>query len=145
MNDITQALQQAGVKLPSQNQRIWTWLKDNGPHRVVDVTSELKLPQPSVQAAITVMVRRKMLEKIERKNHKGVRITNHYGALGRTFVLLPEPGKRGAAGRAAANAKHVAPEEVAPVKAEFSAGHLLADCTLAEMRQVYNFLSRVFK
>lgn len=94
MNDITQALQKAGVKLPSQNQRIWTYLKDFGPHTVRDIAGETKIAEATVQAAITVMVKRKMLEKIERHNHMGVRIHNHYGALGKQFERLPAPVKR---------------------------------------------------
>lgn len=146
MTNMEQALVAAGVKVPSQKQRIWQWLKDNGPHGVRDLSVELKIGEPTTQAAVTDLVQRKMLEKHERVDHKGVRLNNHYGARGRTFELLPLPPKRGAAGRAAADAKKAMPPEVVdtPV-AVFSPEKLLQDCTLAELREVQKFLSRIFK
>jgi DNA-binding Lrp family transcriptional regulator len=146
MNDMAKALVAAGVKLPSQNQRIWQWLKDNGPHTVKDVASELKIGEATVQAVITVMVQRKMLVKIERVNHLNVRLRNNYEAQGKTFVLLPPPPKRGDAGRAAAAAKRMAiPPEVVDTPMSFSPETLLATCTLAELRGVYAFLKGMFK
>ena len=141
MNDITQALQKAGVKIPSQNQRIWTYLKDFGPHTVRDIAAETKIAEASVQSAITVMVKGKMLEKIERVNHKGVRIHNHYGAIGKQFERLPAPVRRGDA----APTENAADAPGAPAAPEFNPAHLLADCTLSQMRQVYSFLGRMFK
>lgn len=151
MTNMEQALAAAGVKIPSQKQRIWTWLKDNGPHSVKDLYVELKIGEATVQAAVTDLIKRKMLRMIPRTDFKGMRMHNHYEALGRAYELLPLP-LTGAAGRAAANKKHPIPPEkqytlvesvTAPVS--FSPETLLANCTLAEMRQVYGFLRGMFK
>ena len=150
MTNMEQALTAAGVKIPSQKQRIWTWLKDNGPHSVKDLYVELKIGEATVQAAVTDLIKRKMLRTIPRTDFKGVRMHNHYEALGRSFELLPLP-LTGTAGRAAANAKRPAPvvlqalESSFPTTPAFSPETLLADCTLAEMRQVYGFLKGMFK
>lgn len=147
MTNMEHALAVAGVKLPPQNQRIWQWLKDNGPHTVKDVASELKIGEATVHAAITVMVKRKMMVKIERVNHLNVRLRNTYEAQGKTFVLLPPPVKRGDAGRAAAAAKRVAipPEVVDTPVSFFKPEVLLESLTLAQARQVYTYLGRLFK
>ena len=146
MTNMEQALAAAGVKIPSQKQRIWTWLKDNGPHSVKDLYVELKIGEATVQAAVTGLIKRKMLRMIPRTDFKGMRMHNHYEALGRAYELLPLPLKRGAAGRAVANNKHpIPPEVVELVTPAFSPETLLANCTLAEMRQVYNFLKGMFK
>jgi hypothetical protein len=68
-------------------------------------------------------------------------------APGRAFELLPLPLK-GAAGRATANKKHPVPPEVVDTSVSspvFSPETLLANCTLAEMRQVCGFLKGMFK
>lgn len=154
MTNMEIALKDAGVKLPPLSQRVWQWLKDNGAHSAVDLAVELKVPLPSVRATLTVMVRRKMLSLIKRTDHKGQRIHNHYGALGREYELLPEPAKRGAAGRAAAAEKReekmlqlhaLASSVPAASTPAFSPEQLLANCTLAELRQVHTFLKGMFK
>jgi DNA-binding MarR family transcriptional regulator len=141
MNALTQALKTAGVKLPFQNQRIWQWLKDTGPHTALDIASELKIGQPTVVATLNDMRVRKMIEKTERKDHKGKRIASTYAAIGREYELLPKKVKRGDAGRAVANAAKAAE----PERPKFNAEAHLADLTLAELRQVYTFLKGVFK
>ena len=144
MNAMTEALVIAGVRVPSQKQRIWQWLKDNGPHSVKDLSVELKIGAQTTQAAVTDLMHRKMLEKHPRVDHKGVRLHNHYSARGRTFEMLPLPIKKGKV-----KAAPIAPEDSylqpPPAKAEFNPAHLLADCTLSQMRQVHNFLGRMFK
>ena len=147
MTNMEQALAAAGVKIPSQKQRIWTWLKDNGPHSVKDLYVELKIGEATVQAAVTDLIKRKMLRMIPRTDFKGVRMHNHYEALGRSFELLPLPLKRGAAAKRppqqlAKTREDWSPDPETP---PFSPETLLANCTLAEMRQVYNFLREMFK
>lgn len=102
MNDMTTALAKAGVKLPAQNQRIWTYLKDFGPGDVKKIASVTKIGEATVQATITDLVKRGMLDKIERVDHKGVRMRNKYGALGQQFELLPLPQKGAKKARAPA-------------------------------------------
>ena len=139
MTNMEHALVAAGVKVPSQKQRIWTWLKDNGAHSTKDLASELKIGEPTVQAAITDLVHRKMLRTIERTDHKGTRILNHYEALGRAFELIPLP-KKGAAA-----AKRVPPEVVDTPAPSFSPEKCVEHLTLIQAKQVYQFLGRMFK
>jgi len=97
-----------------------------------------------VAASLTVMVQRKMIERIARTDHKGTRINNHYAALGKQYVLLP---KRGAAGRAAAAAKREEKAEAAAVPAApvFSPAALCDDYKLSELRTLYAYLKGMFK
>ncbi len=148
MNALTQALKTAGVTLPPQNQRIWQWLKDTGPHTALDIASELKIGQPTVVATLNDMRVRKMIEKTERKDHKGKRIASTYAAIGREYELLPKKVKCGDAGRAVANAAKLPAlpaTDTYLAKPKFNAEAHLADLTLAELRQVYTFLKGVFK
>lgn len=147
MTNMEQALAAAGVKIPSQKQRIWTWLKDNGPHSVKDLYVELKIGEATVQAAVTDLIKRKMLHTIPRTDFKGVRMHNHYEALGRSFELLPLPLKRGAAAKRPAKPMEEMVSSIPGQQATpaFSPETLLAACTLAELRQVYGFLKGMFK
>ena len=153
MNNIAIALTKAGVQVPTQKQRIWQWLSDNGPHDMAAVASELNIPEPSCQAAITDLRNRQMLSTIPRDNGKGKRLTNHYGALGRKWELLNLP-KKGAAGdraRAAAAANREAAKVVYEPKAEvihipeFRPEVFLGKLTLSELRSVHAYLGRFFK
>ena len=145
MNAMTEALVVAGVKLPVVKKRIWQWLKDNGPHSTLDLASALNVSQTNISAEITVMVRRKMLRKIERKNHELKALPNHYEALGRVYELLPEPKDKG---KAKVRVSDTPPSEVVGIVHDvpkFSPEKLLQDCTLAELREVQKFLGRLFK
>ncbi len=93
MNAMTQALKTAGVKTPSQYQRIWQWLKDNGPNSVKTLASELKIADTSVAAAITDMKRRGMVDSRPQTDVRGKRIASVYVAIGREYELLAPPLK----------------------------------------------------
>ena len=47
MNSITQAMQTAGVRTPTQLHRIWTWVQDHQPQSAKQIALALKLPQAS--------------------------------------------------------------------------------------------------
>ena len=148
MTNMEQALAAAGVKIPSQKQRIWTWLKDNGPHSVKDLYVELKIGEPTVQAAVTDLIKRKMLRTIPRTDFKGVRMHNHYEALGRSFELLPLPLKKGVVPKRAPQQLAKIREDWSPdpVKVSlFDPAVLLEALTLSQARQVYQYLGRLFK
>ena len=150
MNDMTTALKNAGVQIPTQKQRIWQWLSDNGPHDAQAIASALNIKQGVTQAAITDLRNRGMLSLIPQDNGKGVRLNNHYGSLGRKWELLPLP-KTGAAGRAAAAAKRekakVVYEPTTPVVVvpDFRPEVFLGKLTLSELRSVHAYLGRFFK
>jgi biotin operon repressor len=101
MNAMTQALKTAGVKTPSQYQRIWQWLKDNGPNSVKTLASELKIADTSVAAAITDMKRRGMVIAKPQVDARGKRMAMWYEAVGREYELLPLPKKAAPAATAA--------------------------------------------
>jgi hypothetical protein len=142
MNDMTTALQRAGVPIPTQKQRIWQWLSDNGHHSTKDIASALNIKQDVTQAAITDLRNRQMLSLIPMDNGKGVRLNNHYGALGRKYELL-SPHKKGA--------KKPEPKVVYEPKGEvvvipeFKPEVFLGKLTLSELRSVHAYLGRFFK
>ena len=66
MNALTQALKTAGIKTPSNNQRIWQWLKDNGMHTVDAVSKALGIQKQAAQAAMHDLLVRGMVAKHKR-------------------------------------------------------------------------------
>jgi hypothetical protein len=70
------------------------------------LASELKIADTSVAAALQDMKSRKMIEIQLQKDVRGRRMPAWFAAIGREYELLPKPkkDKRGAAGRAVANA-----------------------------------------
>ena len=52
MNQITQALANAGVKLPPVKYRIWNWLRDHPEKTVTDIEKGLGLAYPPAQALV---------------------------------------------------------------------------------------------
>ena len=140
MNNIAIALKAAGVKLPPQGQRIWQWLKDNGPHTLRDVASETKIGEATAQAAVTNMQHRGMLKSIKRTDVRGKRLNSTYEALGRTYELLPL--KKAAA---------VTPQEKSEVAAiaaptpVFNPEEFLGNLTLGQIRIVRGYLKGMFK
>lgn len=93
MNAMTQALKTAGVKTPSQYQRIWQWLKDNGPNSVKTLASELNIPRPSATAAMQDLKQRGMVIARPQVTVRGTRMAAWYEAVGREYELLPLPKK----------------------------------------------------
>lgn len=93
MNAMTQALKTAGVKTPSQYQRIWQWLKDNGPNSVKTLASALNIPPPSATAAVQELRQRGMVIAKPQVDARGKRMAMWYEAVGREYELLPLPKK----------------------------------------------------
>lgn len=91
MNAMTQALKTAGVKTPSNNQRIWQWLKDNGMHTVDAVSKALGIQKQSAQAAMHDLLVRGMVEKHKRVDARLSPLASNYEALGKEYELLPRP------------------------------------------------------
>ena len=91
MNALTQALKTAGIKTPSQNQRIWQWLKDNGMNTVDAVSKALGIQKQSAQAAMHDLLMRGMVEKHKRVDARLSPLASNYAALGREYELLPRP------------------------------------------------------
>lgn len=91
MNAMTQALKTAGVKTPSNNQRIWQWLKDNGMHTVDAVSKALGIKSQSAAAAMNDLLTRGMVAKHKRVDARLSPLASNYEALGREYELLPRP------------------------------------------------------
>jgi len=98
MNQISSALVQAGVKLPSLSQRVWQVLHDSKVPRSGKVlASMLNLPQAHVSSALNKLYARGMvaIARQELTRCKGPRgsVTNRlvaqYAALGTEYELLP--------------------------------------------------------
>lgn len=104
MNAMTQALKTAGVKTPSQYQRIWQWLKDNGPNSVKTLASELNIPRPSATAAMQDLKQRGMVIAKPQVDVRGKRVAAWYEAVGREYELLPLPKKAAVPAAAATTA-----------------------------------------
>jgi len=94
MNALTQALKTAGIKTPSQNQRIWQWLKDNGMNTVDAVSKALGIQKQSAQAAMHDLLMRGMVEKHKRVDARLSPLASNYEALGREYELLPRPAAK---------------------------------------------------
>jgi DNA-binding transcriptional ArsR family regulator len=98
MNQISSALAQAGVKLPSLLQRVWQILHDSKVPRSGKVlASMLNLPQAHVSSALNKLYSRGMvaIARHELTHCKGPRgstrkaLVAQYAALGTEYELLP--------------------------------------------------------
>lgn len=94
MNQMTQALQAAGVQTPSQMQRIWTALKDS--HRTPGMTSKdvaaaTGIKFSNVSSILTDMFKRNMVSvvKAPRRAAAGAQHAFYYTALGNKYELKP--------------------------------------------------------
>jgi hypothetical protein len=144
MNDFAHALKIAGIARPTNSKRVWQYLKDGGPRNTRAVASELKMTMDLAASYLYQLTQRKMLKRIEVMGPRGKREASMYEALGREFELLPMPKKL--------RDFRPAPVQVTPTlqivterPTTFSPESLLANCTLAEMRSVHEFLKRLFK
>lgn len=133
MNTMTHALRNAGVKTPSQMQRIWQWTHDNpGTHGRTsrEISTALNLPLSNVSSIITDMLRRKMCTyevELDRDN----RPTRRYRAVGNSYELLQPP--------VATPAPITTPPAPEP-KGTMNIDHL----TIGEARALYNQLKEIF-
>jgi predicted ArsR family transcriptional regulator len=142
MNNIAIALTKAGVQVPTQKQRIWQYLNDCGDRTARALAHELNIPEPSLQAALTDLQHRGMVEKREHVSHKGVREHNTYSSVGKQFEMLPLRKK----GAAKVPAKVVYEPQAALVTIpEFKPEVFLGKLTLSELRSVHAYLGRLFK
>jgi len=97
MTVMEEALRQAGIKVPTKRQRIWTWLKDHPGGKVSsDVAAGLGIPKQSVATELWTMEQRKMVTSVlELRRDKKGRSRNlavYSTTPGmQTYELLPKP------------------------------------------------------
>ena len=91
MTDLHIALKAAGVKLPSQLERIWVWLKDHQPQSARQIEITLKIPQAS--SILSQMETRRMVSSVKELDRSSGFTTKRFSVVGRTYELLPKPKK----------------------------------------------------
>ena len=155
MNSMTQAFTEAVAKtavsngailrIPTQTEVIWRWLKDH-PHRTThEIAAATRIPEPRVRAVVWQMhTERGMLDRRRGSRHgKGVW---EYTALGNTYELLP---KKTAPAPAAERDLDPAPDESAALdkmlgipaeRPKFD----IEVYTLGELRTIYAELKALF-
>jgi len=100
MNAMTSALAAAGVKLPSQMERVWRMLKDNPNRTAKAVAAQTGIPLTSVSSICSKMELRGMMRHTERqevsRGKNGLsygRTVYYFTPIGDEFELLPMPPK----------------------------------------------------
>ena len=93
MTTLPKALKEAGISIPV-NRRIWQWLKDQGPHTSSEVAASLNITAASASSMLSQMADRKMVSEDKKQSKHVGRPVTYYGAIGKTFVLLPLPKKQ---------------------------------------------------
>lgn len=166
MNAMTQALQEAGVKTPSQMQRVWTALHDTKLTHGMSakqVAAATGIASGNVSGVLTDMVSRGMVSvtkepKVPTPLH-GPRFILHYKAVGDVYELkprkhmVPKANKKNSLSemiRARAEApkvelqpvehKETGPRQVVTLRRPIR----IDDWTIAEAREVYEKLKGMF-
>lgn len=130
MNDMTIALTQAGVKLPTGRQRIWNWLKDH-PHKTArDVLVALKLPAGTVSGALSKLESGGFVVANHEPVRPGGRVTAHYSVSSTEYS-------------ARARVHIPAPKPTPPAPKAFDPEKLLGDCTIRQLRDVQKWLNNL--
>lgn len=137
MNTITHAFKAAGIKTPTQIERIWTWLKDHQPQSAKAIEVALHLPQAS--SMLSQMEKRGMVTSKLVYDVRTGRTTKQFNAVGREYELLPLP-REAKPGPAPAVTGQPAMNNAAPAD-KFN----LDSLTIAEARALFARLSQMFK
>lgn len=160
MNQMTQALAEAGVPLPTANERIWRYFKDHPKSTAVACASRLGMAAANVSGPTSDMAKRGLLkaEPVQmRIRSKGtsfaMRPILHYSAVGEKYAPEDFPMPR----RASKKGKDrrdpvltvVAPtpvvaEVVVPVPPPTPQFKSIDDMTVREARAVYEQLKTLF-
>lgn len=158
MNSISFAMQNAGMRLPPLNKRVWLWAKDHPSKSAQEIAMALGEKHANVSSTLCDMMERNMMDRTDDTKRLRNNATIHiwrYTAKGATYELLPKPVKPKASKlkpEAKATIKSVpmklSPYPVAvPEAALVSANPLarLEDCTLRELREVHAALTKLLK
>lgn len=131
MNDMTIALTQAGVKLPTGRQRIWNWLKDH-PHKTArDVIVALKLHAGTVSGALSKLESGGFVVAKQEPVRPGGRVTAHYSVSSTEY---------------SARARVCKPLQTPSLNSTpkaFDPEKLLGDCTIRQLRDVQKWLNNL--
>ena len=138
MNQITQALKQAGVKVPSVTNRVWHYVADHPNVNCKTISQVLGLGLSETATSLNILVRRKMCSKhtvdmkVRAGNGWAVKGVLHYTVTVKTYELLPLP-------------KRTKTPALKPVAVKIEALKLnIETMPLGEARALYEQLKRVF-
>lgn len=102
MNQMTNAIKEAGIPIPPANKRIWLWVKDHPEKCSADIAKALGMKPSNVSALLGDMFKRDMLKiiKLPRRVNTGYGATEmmvmHYSVhpkMRGEYELLPLPKK----------------------------------------------------
>lgn len=143
MNTITHAFKAAGIKTPTQFQRVWTWLKDHQPQTAKAVDAALSLPQAS--SLLSQMEKRGMVSSSKEFDRRTGFNVKRFIAAGREYELLPLPKAAEPAPKPKAEVFNVQFAPMQPSKAPVQLEKFnLESMTIAEARQAYHQLRAMF-
>ncbi len=138
MTTLPKAIKEAGISIPV-NRRIWQWLKDQGPHTGSEIAKGLNISTASASSMLSQMADRKMVSEDKKVSQHLGRAVTYYGAIGKTFVLLPLPKKQ------AEKKKEMvvfAPVEVLPKKSKVE--EILDSLSVVDAYDLYKRLDGMF-
>lgn len=151
MNSMTIAMQEAVAKagtplrMPSQLQIVWTWLKDHPDRTAKEIATAVHLPVARANFLLWDLFQQRGMasRKWSSRHGKG---KWEYAALGSTYELLPKKratpeGKAISAAAAAERAESSAP---APKSARAVQVFDIESYTLGELRSIYAQLKQLF-
>jgi len=86
MNDITSAMQKAGIKLPHPRERMWTYIRDNPGTTHIKVRSGLRLSESAASQAGLALAEAGLVlvEKLSLRNKEG------RGVRGKAYTINPK-------------------------------------------------------
>lgn len=145
MTQMEQALKQAGVAVPSQSQRLWTWIKDHPKTSVARAQSALGLTKSGASSLASQMEKRGMLTTVSDRETRSGRVVKYYTAVGTVYQVKPWPKKRK---KGVAPTPHVAATQpaAAPVlQAPSKVDTIVDSLTVREARELYLKLKEMFK
>ena len=146
---VGQALSKAGVRLPTQMQMVWQWLKDQPNKRMIDVRGALPIPASGVSSLLTNMRVRGMVKREMVLSLRTKKRISSYSAVGDVYELLPEPNKP--PGAQTVKWRHkvdeapvIVSQELATITPDVPVTSKIDSLTIGEARELYAELKKFF-
>ena len=136
MNQIASALVAAGVKVPSQSRRIWSFLKDHPDITAVRLSQALSIKLGSVTSLLAQMAAKNRVESHARKTYASgkMRTVGHWKAIGASYDEPP---------RKIVVATVAPPQKVVELPRK-GAADVVDVLTVAQARELWVILNRMF-
>ena len=142
MNSITEALKNAGIKIPT-TKRVWTWLKDHPSKTAKEVASGLNIKENIAYATLHNLLTRGMISAHKEYIYTSSKVVgksyvNVYVAEGKSYELLP--------------VKKSKPSQVKPLSqpsfnkpvVETKSKIVVDNLSVLEARELYEQLKKIF-